>query len=376
MSDDERLCSIALTQCPGIGAITAKRLVEQAGSASEVMRHPDVFAGKGKAISPQIAQALGNKEVMSRAEDELRFIERFGIRCLTLNDDDYPYRLRDCADAPIVLYFSGNASLNAQRILSVVGTRHSTDYGNQACKALMSDLAKLCPGTLIVSGLAYGIDIHAQRAAMDNGLPTVAVLAHGLDRIYPPEHRQWAQEMRAQGGLLTEFLSGTNADRYNFISRNRIIAGLADATLVVESAEHGGALTTARLAASYNRDVFALPGRTDDHWSQGCNCLIRDNKAALVQNANDLAQAMGWIKPSTKHGRNRASTTRQGELFPPLSPEEQKAVDALNRHQGEAATEELALETSIPIHKLKALLVELEFKGVVKMLAGDRCRLA
>ena len=247
----------------------------------------------------------------------------------------------------------------------MVGTRRATDYGKQFCAGFLRDLAALCPDVLVVSGLAYGIDIHAHRAALANNLPTVAVLAHGLDRIYPHLHRKTAIDMLAQGGLLTEFLSETNPDRHNFVSRNRIVAGMSDATIVVESAAKGGSLITAELAEGYHRDCFAVPGRVTDESSIGCNRLIRDNKAALIQDAEEFVQVMGWGaagQPARREGIQR-------NLFPELTEEEELVVRILMR-QGDLHINALVVEADIPVNRMSALLFELEMKGVVKAMVG------
>lgn len=364
-SSDERVCSLALMLCPGIGHIGAKRLVEGMGSAVEVFRRRTEVPQLVPGASAQVVTALDNPSAFSRAEAELNFAEKNGIACLTLTDPAYPCRLLECDDAPTVLFFKGNLNLNSLRVVSMVGTRRASEYGKRFCADFVRDLAALCPDTVVVSGLAYGIDIHAHRAALANGLPTVAVLAHGLDRIYPYVHRKTAVDMLTNGGLLTEFLTGTSPDRYNFVSRNRIVAGMSDATIVVESAAKGGSLITASLAQCYHKDCFAVPGRIDDEHSQGCNQLIRDNKAALVQTAEEFVQAMNWASAP----QNEKGTAIQRNLFPELSEEEDRVVRILIR-QGDLHINNLVVETDIPISRMAALLFELEMKGVVKAQAG------
>ena len=309
-------------------------------------------------------------EAFKRAEEEWVFTEKNQIQCITYNDERYPSRLRECEDAPIALFYRGNTPLNTLRTVSIVGTRHATAYGEDLCNTFVRDLANLCPDILVVSGLAYGIDIHAHRAALQHGLATVGVLAHGLDRIYPAAHRKTAIAMMDQGGLLTEFMSGTNPDRQNFVKRNRIVAGVCDATIVVESAAKGGALITAELAESYHRDCFAFPGRTTDLYSAGCNALIRNNRASLILSAEDFVEAMGW-KTSTHPSNN----TVQRELFPELSEEEMNVVQALQRNPDGMQINILVVETNIPINRMSALLFELEMKGVVRAMAGGVYRL-
>jgi DNA processing protein len=269
------------------------------------------------------------------------------------------------------LFYRGNARLDALRVISIVGTRHATAYGEDLCNSFVRDLKELCPDVLIVSGLAYGIDIHAHRAALQHGFPTVGVLAHGLDRIYPAAHRKTAIAMMDQGGLLTEFMSGTNPDRQNFVKRNRIVAGMSDATIIVESAAKGGALITAELAESYHRDCFAFPGKTTDIYSAGCNKLIRNNRAALLLSAEDFVETMGW---STSTGK-AAPKAIQRELFPDLNEEESKVVDILQQCSEGMQVNQLVVEADIPINRMSALLFELEMKGVVRALAGGVYRL-
>lgn len=365
MNSNELLCSMALTLCPGIGRIAAKRLVDGVGSAAEVFRRREELPGLLPGITPATVAALDTPAAFARAERELAFIEKSRVTCLTPKDEAYPSRLRECEDAPILLFLKGNADLNRLRVINLVGTRHATDYGKRFCADFLHNLAAIYPDVLVVSGLAYGIDIHAHRAALENRLSTVAVLAHGLDRIYPSDHRKTAVEMLADGGLLTEFLSETEPERYNFISRNRIVAGMCDATIVVESATKGGSLITAALADSYHRDCFAVPGRASDTASAGCNRLIRDNKATLVQNAEEFLQAMNWTpsgKPSKPEGIQRP-------LFPELTEEEERVVRVLAR-MGDLHINALVVETNIPVNRMSVLLFELEMKGVVKAMVG------
>lgn len=360
------LHTLALTLCPGIGHVIARRLVTEVGSAEEVFRRRKELPDLIPDLQPAVVRALDCPDALRRATEEMRFVEAHGITCLTFTDPAYPSRLRECIDAPVILFFQGNTDLNAPHIVSVVGTRRSTDYGHQFCEAFARDLARLVPGTVVVSGLAYGTDIHAHRAAMATGLPTVAVLAHGLDRIYPPEHRQWAMDMRACGGLLTEYPSRTRPDRFNFVGRNRIIAGMADATVVVESAERGGALITASLANGYNRDCFALPGRVNDPQSQGCNHLIRDDGATLIQSAQDLVERMNWATPQPK----AHTEPIQGNLFPDLTPEQECIVSILSRQGGSLDINTLSVRANISIVRLSPLLMDMELEGIISNRAG------
>lgn len=366
---DERLCSLALTRIPGLGLVGSMKLVSKMGSAACVFEHRKELSRLVPGVSEKAIAALDNPEAFRRAEQELLFCEKNHIRCLTLKDEDYPSRLRECDDAPLALFYRGNADLNAQRVICMVGTRHATTYGQELCNHFLSDLSALCPDMLVISGLAYGIDIHAHRAALQNRFQTIGVLAHGLDRIYPAEHRKTAIEMMQQGGLLTEFPSGTNPDRQNFVKRNRIVAGMSDATIVVESAAKGGALITAELAGSYHRDCFAFPGRCNDEYSAGCHNLIKKNQATLLTSAKDLVEAMGW------DSQPKAIKTVQRELFPELSEEEERIVKRLGRAPEGLQINTLVVETNIPVNRMTALLFELEMKGVIRALAGGVYRI-
>ena len=369
-SEEEQIHSIALTMVPGIGHIGAKRLIDGMGNAVDVFRLRKEIPECVPEVSKRVVEALDCPQAIARAGLEYEFIQKNRITCLAFNDEAYPSRLRECEDAPVALFFKGNADLNSLRIINMVGTRNATDYGSQICASFLRDLKALCPDVLVVSGLAYGIDIHAHREALTNKLSTVGVLAHGLDRIYPHAHRKTAVDMLEHGGLLTEFVSGTVPDRHNFVSRNRIVAGMSDATIVVESAEKGGSLITAELAEGYNRECFASPGRLSDEYSKGCNQLIRDNKASLLLSAGDFVKAMGWEADS----RPAKVENVQRSLFVDLSEDEQRVVDILKK-QGDLQINSLVVEADIPVQKMNAILFELEMKGVVRVLVGGMYRL-
>lgn len=309
------------------------------------------------------------------AADEVAFVRKNGITPLFFTDKSYPQRLLECDDAPLMLYYKGSESFLHPRVVSIVGTRHATPYGKSFVESLVRDLAAALPGTLIVSGLAYGIDVAAHRAALRYGLPTVAVLAHGLNTIYPASHRPTAVEMLSRGGLLTEYTSSQSIHRAFFLARNRIVAGLADAVVVVESGAKGGSLATASIAADYNRDVFALPGRIGDISSVGCNELIRRNKAALISSATDLMEAMGWMPDNDTD----AAKPVQASLFDvqevALSADEQKVLQYLGQN-GEGQIDRMAVEMGYAVAALSALLVELEFKGRVVAAPGGIYRLS
>lgn len=343
-------------------------MYRELGNAQTIIEHHanirDIFPD----ASEKLVNGLRNiDEAKARAEAELEFCQKHGIQPLPMNDEHYPARLRECDDAPLMLFYRGNADLNQQRVINIVGTRHCTAYGKDVISRFVRDLKSLCPQLLIVSGLAYGVDINAHRAALENGYETVGVLAHGLDQIYPPRHRETAVKMISQGGLLTEFFTQTNADKVNFVRRNRIVAGMSDACILVESAARGGGLITARLSRDYNRDVFAFPGRVGDEYSEGCNNLIRNNGAALITSAQDFVEAMGWITDAQLNEVRQKGIERQ--LFPSLSPEEMQIVGALQK-QNDQQINMLSVTSNLPVARLTAILFELELKGVVKVLAG------
>lgn len=366
MTTDERICSIALSLLFKSNKSGARHLVREVGSASKVFEMRDSLPDIVPDIQPRSLELVRNSaEAFKRAEQEMLFAEKKGITCLTYNDAAYPSRLRECTDAPIALFFKGRADFNSPHIVSIVGTRRITEYGKEMCRSLVNGLAAACPDTVIVSGLAYGADIHAHRAAIDNNMSTVAILAHGLDRIYPSVHRNTAVKMLENGGLLTEFLTETEPERYNFVSRNRIVAGISDATIVVESAVKGGSLITADLANGYSRDCFAVPGRATDEFSAGCNLLIRDNKAALINSASDFLKAMGWTDESDVH----AAVDTQLPLFPELDEDEKRIVQLLHE-RGDLQLDTLVVTSNIPASRIYPLLFGLEMKGVVKLMVG------
>lgn len=361
---EEQLYSLALTRIPGLGLIGAHRLLETVGSATTIFKEAQHIDELAPGISPKLKEALNCPDVLRLCEAELKFAEKNQIRCLTFQDEDYPSRMRECDDAPIVLFYRGSTDLNRLHIINMVGTRHATEYGKDICQRFLRELHELLPDVLVVSGLAYGIDIHAHRAALEFGLDTVGVLAHGLDRIYPSVHRHTAVEMLSHGGLLTEFPSGTNPDRQNFIKRNRIVAGISDATIVVESAAKGGALITADIAESYQRDCFAFPGRVGDEFSIGCNNLIRNNRAALLQSAEELVKAMAWDTVCQK------PQAIQRELFFDLSPEEEVVYKLLQQQENGMQINSLVVSANIPINRMTGILFEMEMKGIIRALAG------
>ena len=368
--DQEIFYAMALTRMTNFNYQQALQLYRAVGSAQLLFEHRNEIGDILKDASPRLMKALKDwDEPMRRAEAELRFMEEHRIRALTLNSDDYPQRLAECPDAPIMLYYTGNADLNQEKIISIVGTRHITTYGQDLVRRFVSELREFCPQVLIVSGLAYGVDINAHRRALENGYETVGVLAHGLDQIYPYRHRDTAAQMVNHGGLLTEFMSQTNADKPNFVRRNRIVAGMADAVILVESAAKGGGLITADIAQSYARSVFAFPGNVGQFFSEGCNNLIRDNGAGLISNAQDFVKAMGWPTMKDMPLFSQSSASAASAQIPNLSPEEQQVVSLLQQ-TNDLQLNIITVKTGIPIGRLTAMLFQLEMKGVVKPLAG------
>lgn len=368
MNDNETRNAIALTRVNYFNLAGLAELYRRLGSATAVMEHRKDLREVLPEASPRLQEAMRNIEQHLKVADaEMEYNLQNGISAFSLADNDYPQRLKNCDDAPLVLFYKGTACLNRARVINIVGTRHCTAYGQDIIRRFVYELKNLCPEVLIVSGLAYGVDINAHRQALANGLDTVGVLAHGLDYLYPTRHKQTAEEMIKRGGLLTEFLTNTNADKLNFVRRNRIVAGIADACVLVESAAHGGGLITTAIARDYNREVFAFPGPVGATYSEGCNNLIRDHKAQLVCSAADFVQAMGW-----ENDFKRVQVARQGierQLFPQLSAEEKAVVLALQKLNDQPISQ-LSVTANIPISRLTALLFQLEMKGVIKLLAG------
>ena len=368
MSSQEILNTAILTRLSYYHLNTMAELYRQLGSATAIVEQRKELRTLFPGLPRKISEALSDIDaVRKRAEEELAYAERHGITVLTPLDDGYPRRLKECDDAPLMLFYKGTADLNATHIINIVGTRHSTPYGQDLIRRFVADLRMLCPDVLIVSGLAYGIDICAHRQALDNGLATIGVLAHGLDDLYPTAHRDTANRMVAQGGLLTEFMTRTNADKLNFVRRNRITAGISDACVLVESAAKGGGLITTRISKDYNRDVFAFPGPVGAPYSEGCNRLIRDNGAALITSAEDLVRAMGWEQDALLAQARRQGIERQ--LFPDLSADEQKVVSLLQK-TNDLQLNIISVKCALPVGTVTSLLFTLEMKGVVKAFAG------
>lgn len=366
--EQEIFYTMALTRLTNFNYQQALELYRSVGSAQLLYEHRNEIGDIIQEASTRLKEALKNwDDAMKRAEFEMNYIQEHHIKALTLNNEDYPQRLRECPDAPIIIYYLGNSDLNQAKIVSIVGTRNITTYGQDLIRRFISDLRRYCPQVLIVSGLAYGVDIHAHRQALENGYETIGVLAHGLDQIYPYRHRETAAAMVSHGGLLTEFMTQTNADKPNFVRRNRIVAGMADATILVESAAKGGGLITTEIAQSYDRAVFAFPGNVGAEFSEGCNNLIRDNGAALITCAEDFVRAMGWQNEAQLQQTLNKGIERN--LFPELTPEEQQVVNLLQK-TNDLQLNILSVKSALPIGQLTALLFQLEMKGIIKPLAG------
>ena len=369
MEENESLYAIALTLIKGLGPINCQHLYDAFGSATAIYEHRSDLLSHVPDASPHLISLLQQYDAaLPRAEQELAFAQKKNVKVITFADQSYPQRLRTCADAPVVLYYCGNADLNKVRVISMVGTRKITEYGKELCANFVSDLHRYYPDTLIVSGLAYGVDIHSHRAALLNGMDTVGVLAHGLDRIYPSVHRATAVEMVSHGGLLTEYLSGTAPERTNFLSRNRIVAGMCDACVVVQSAARGGSLITARLAQAYSRELCTFPGRVNDEFSVGCNRLISDGEAHLITSAEDFLKAVNWPDPLQHQG------PVQQELFLNLSDDEQLVLDTLKGHD-ELPINAIVQSTGLTFSTISVILFTLEMRGIVRSLGGARYKI-
>lgn len=352
---------IALTLIHKVGSVSACRLLDALGSAEAVFEAGREQLAAIDGISGFIADQILKTDALARAEAQLEFLQKHQIRVLFYTDDQYPQRLKQCHDAPVLLYYKGTADLNHPRIVSIVGTRMATSYGLQLCRELAETLQPY--NVLVVSGLAYGIDVAAHRQSLLFNIPTVGVLGHGLDRLYPAAHRQTANAMLKNGGLLTEFPLNTIPHKENFPKRNRIIAGISDVTIVVEAALKGGALITAELANSYNRDVFAFPGRTTNVYSQGCNFLIKTNRAGLISQAKDLVYYMGW------DDKLPDAPARQTTALLGLSAPEMTIVNLLR--SSPLRIDELGLQAGIQQSKLAVHLLNLEIKGIIIVLPGN-----
>ena len=358
---------IALTKIKGIGPKLGRNLLAYCGSVEAIFTTPKKQLLTIPGIGAAIAENIISKSFLAEAEEEYNFIEKHHIELLWIEDKQYPWRLKQCEDAPIVLYYKGNASLNPPRAVSIVGTRNATSYGKKICEDFIEQMKEM--DIQIISGLAYGIDALSHRHALKNNIPTIGVLGHGLDRIYPSTHRELASNMLQQGGLLTEFPSKTNPDRQNFPMRNRIIAGIADVTIVVEAAFRGGALITAEIANTYNRDVCAFPGAIDQEYSAGCNYLIKTNRAHLIRHTDDLCYLMNWKKEI------KGPAEKQLVLLPKdLTKDEDKIYKFLQEHE-QTSIDQISIHCDWPQSKLAILLLEMEMKGYLLSMPGKTFKL-
>ena len=353
---------IGISLIPRLGPVLTRRLIAYCGELEGVFKEKQSGLIKVPGLGEKLARQLRSKEILEQADKEIEYINQNNITPVFYLDEIYPRRLRQCEDAPVIFYLKGNTNLDRTKVVSIVGTRNATEYGKEICNKLIRGLAENHTDMLVVSGLAYGIDVCAHKAALEQKLDTVAVLGHGLSVIYPSLHKSIAKQIITQGALLTEFSSTEIPDAPNFVRRNRIIAGLADATVVVESGEKGGALITADIANSYNRDVYAFPGRVKDRYSIGCNRLIKNNKAALIEDHRDLEFMMGWQNEQKPAGT-------QKKLFVDLNPDE-KQIMKLLEETDELGIDQIAADCSLPVSKISYLLINLEFNGLVKCLPG------
>lgn len=361
MTTTELIATLRLQHIPNIGSVTAKKLVAYCGSPSAIFEEKKENLQKMDGIGSLKLKHFFDVEHLEAAEKELRFIQENNIEVAYFMDADFPEYLKHAIDGPILLFKSGNIDLGNRKIISVVGTRKITSYGTSFCEKFIEEIAPLNP--VIVSGFAYGVDICVQRAAMKHGLQTIGCLAHGLNQIYPKAHKKYCSEVEKNGGFLTEFWSSSTPERENFLKRNRIIAGISEATVVIESAEKGGSLVTADIAHSYNRDVFAVPGRAQDKYSIGCNNLIKQQKAQMLTSAADLVYLLGWETDI------KEKKPIQKQLFVNLTDTEQKIYSYLQEN-GKELLDVIAIGCQLPIFKVSSTLLNMEMKGVVRPLPG------
>ena len=373
-STKETIAMMALTRVGYYNLTGILDFYKHAGSATAIIDHRKDVREVIPDASPKLVERIRDCEAhIHRAEEEYEWTQQHGVRILRWGDDEYPQRLAECADAPLILYYKGTADLNQIRVINIVGTRHCTIYGQDIVRHFIDGLREICGNRmLVVSGLAYGVDIAAHRNALEKGFETVGVLAHGLDDLYPPRHRETAKRMLTQGGLLTEYMTRTNADKMNFVRRNRIVAGMCDATVLVESAAHGGGLITCSIAQEYGREVFAFPGNINQEYSEGCNNLIRKNGATLITSAKDFAESMGWLDDRRLERAQKEGIERQ--MFPDLSPDQQRIVETLQK-TNDLQVNMLSNMTGLSVGKVAAEMFELEMKGVARSLPGSVCHL-
>lgn len=361
MTEIELLNTLALMRVEGVGDIVAKKLINHLGNAEAVFKAKKSQITAIEGIGEILWSNLKSATPFLLAEAEIKYIARSGITPLFYLDKEYPERLKHCIDGPVVLFSSGNINLEDRKTISIVGTRQMTSYGADFCRKLLEDLQPLNP--VIISGFAYGVDIFAHNVAMELGLQTIGVVAHGLNQVYPKVHKKYVAKMEENGGFFTEFWSTSNPDKENFVRRNRIVAGLSEATIIIESAEKGGSLITANIANDYNRDVFAVPGRVTDKYSMGCNNLIKSQRANVLTGAADLIYMLNW---QLEEGKKKPV---QKQLFITLENDEQMVYDFLQKN-GKEQMDLIALQCEMPIFKLSSLLLNMELKGVIRPLPG------
>ena len=362
MTEEKLLSLLALQSIPLIGDVIAKKLITHCGSPEAVFKETKTALLKIEGIGTATIRHLDSAHHFKLAENELNYIKKHKIDFWYYEDNIYPEKLKHCIDGPILLFKKGAIDLTNKRIISIVGTREMTSYGASFCEKLIHDIAPLNP--IIVSGFAYGIDITAQKAALNNGLQTIGCLAHGLNQIYPKQHNSYKTAVEENGGFITDFWSNSMPERQNFLKRNRIIAGLSEATIVIESAEKGGSLVTADIASSYHREVFAVPGRTNDAYSLGCNNLIKTQKAHMLTSVADLIYILDWDITSKPEKKDI-----QEELFVTLNETEEKIFNFL-KTKDKALLDAIALACNIPVYKTASALLQMELKGVIKPLQG------
>lgn len=360
MKSEDLLYTLALQHIPNLGDTTAKKLIRHFGKAELIFKEKKSSLLKINGIGKTKLQEFNDAVHLKKAEEELKFIEAHGINYHYFQEEDYPEKLKHCIDAPVILFSKGNINLKKKKIISIVGTRQITSHGTSFCEKFIEEIAPLDP--VIVSGFAYGVDITAQKAATKYGLQTIGCLAHGFDQIYPKVHKKYIRQIEENGGFFTDFWSSDSFDRNNFLKRNRIIAGLSEATIVIESAEKGGSLVTADIANSYDREVFAVPGRPGDKFSKGCNNLIKSQEAHVLTSAADLIYILNWeVKQKEKQV--------QKQLFVDLEEDEKRVYQFLQL-KGKTELDNIALNCSMPTFKTASLLLNMELKGVLRPLPG------
>ena len=360
MKEEKLLAILRLQKTKAVGDILAKKLIVNVGDIEQIFKEKRATLSKLNGIGNHVLTHLFDQENLKLAEKELQYIKENKIDYSYFLDKEYPTNLQHCIDSPILLFKDGNIDFSNKKIISIVGTRNMSSYGRDFCNKLIEDLAPHNP--IVVSGFAYGVDICAHKAAIKNNLQTIAVLAHGLGEIYPKVHKKYIREVHKNGGLLTEFWHNETPLRNNFLKRNRIVAGISKATIIIESAEKGGSLVTADIANSYDKDVFAVPGRTTDLYSKGCNSLIKNNRAFLLNSADEIVKMLNWdIQEKPK--------AIQKQLFVELNEKEQKIYDLLHQ-KGQQLLDVISLESAIPVYQLSSILLQMEMKGILKPLPG------